>query len=78
MIASSSTGDKIKKKRSYPKLMRSDSLVVLFTKEGVGTVVHKHRLNNKLYTVGDHVSCWMMENFQETDEVITLCSKEKS
>lgn len=48
----------------YPKLMRSDDLVVLFTSDGVGTVINQERCNE----FGDHSSEWGMYHFTDCDE----------
>ena len=78
MIASSSTGDKKKDARSFPKLMKSKGYTVLFVKKSCGTVVHKAATTiGNVYTVGDNSTEWNMSQFQDTDDIITLCSKEK-
>lgn len=79
MVASSSTGDKKKKARSFPKIMKSKGYTVLFLKSGCGTVVHKTSLTvGQISTVGEARTDWLMSPFEDTDDIITLCSKEKS
>ena len=76
MVASSSTSGK--KARAFPKLMKDKGYTVLFDREGEGTVVHKGKLTiGKVYTVCEYRSDWNMAPFEDTDDIITLCSKEK-
>lgn len=78
MIASSSTGDKKTKARSFPKLMKSKGYTVLFVSKGQGTVIHKSELTiGNIHMVGDYIPDWIMSQFEDTDDTITLCSKEK-
>lgn len=73
MIGTSSTGNDTPK--VFPKLMTDGVHVVLFTKEKRGTIVHKKKCVGTRF-VGDCKSNWVMHTFRDTDEIITLCSKE--
>ena len=64
-----------KKPKSFPKIMKNEMYVVLFTHSHRGTVVHKLALG-WAFTVGYHTSEWDMTNFKDTDETVTLCSAE--
>ena len=76
MIATGIKKTPVKKKpKSFPKLMRNDLYVVLFSHSNRGTVVHKLKLGGQ-FTVGFHTPEWDMTNFKDTDETITLCSAE--
>ena len=78
MISSSSTADKKKEVRSYPKIMKGKGYTVLFTKNCRGTVIHKDAATfGKVLAVGDYCTDWCMKDFKETDDTIRLCSKEK-
>ena len=78
MVASSSTGDIVNKKKkanAFPKLMKSlTGTTILFDEYGEGVVVHKGKLVGE-YAVGHYSTDWDMSVFKETDETITLCSK---
>ena len=73
MISTSSTGTGVFK--NFPKLMTDGTHVVLFVDTGEGTVIHKKKLVGT-WLVGDHRAEWVMSKFKDTDEAITLCSKE--
>ena len=78
MISSSSTADKKKEARSFPKLMKGGGYTVLFLNTCCGTVIHKGKTTTgKVYTVGEYTTDWNMSFFKDTDDAITLCSKEK-
>lgn len=55
--------------------MTDGTHVVLFVDTRVGTVIHKKKLVGT-WMVGDHSVSWVMSKFKDTDEAITLCSKE--
>lgn len=62
--------------KDFPKLMKRKidenynyNLVVLFTKEDVGTVVSS---NNDLYNIGYHCPSWAMEVFEDYDGEVVL------
>ena len=77
MIATGMKKTPVKKKpKSFPKLMKNSMYVVLFTKEGCGTIVHKMELGGA-HTVGNHHTDWSMKHFKDTDETVTLCSAEQ-
>ena len=77
MLASGIKKTPVKKKpKSFPKLMKSSTCVVLFTHSNKGTVVHKLKLDGA-YIVGYHTAEWDMSRFKDTDETVTLCSAEQ-
>ena len=76
MIATGIKKTPVKKKpKSFPKLMKTEQYVVLFSHKYRGTVVHKLALGGQ-FTVGFHSSDWDITHFKDTDETVTLCSAE--
>lgn len=55
----------------YPKLMicPKNSMVVLFTEHGIGTVVNKGGSSSD---VGEHYKAWVMKNFERYGGSVTL------
>ena len=57
--------------KPFPKLMKdNDDMVVLFSSERSGCVVHTGRDN--CYQVGDHKNNWSMHFFADFNEPLTL------
>jgi hypothetical protein len=75
MIKTECIVSKLESSRSFPKVMTRSQYTVLFTKSGVGTVIHKNALEGT-YMVGDHQDTWNMSDFKDTDNKITITSKE--
>ena len=75
MIKTECIVSKMKSPRSFPKVMKSRINTVLFTKSGIGTVIHKSKLEGR-DMVGDHSTDWEMAGFKDTDDKITITSKE--
>ena len=75
MIKTECIVSKMKSPRSYPKVMKNNIYTVLFIKSGVGTVIHKSKIAGD-NMVGDHSSIWDMVSFKDTDDKITITSKE--
>lgn len=62
------TGKENSSIKPFPKIMRSDDHIVLFTGLNVGTLIS----NTKYCDIGYHSNTWEMSEFTDYNEPVTL------
>ena len=62
------TTNKVTKKKPFPKLMSTGSLIVLFVAENQGTVIKE----SGIYEIGHHSTSWDSLIFTDYNELVTM------